>query len=263
MNRRTAVVTGAGRGIGAEIAKHLFAAGYFVECWDIDGSAAANTVAVLNSNAHPSAHATTCDIADDDDVYRATRSLGERHEHVDVLVNNAAAWKPSGTLTTTSAQRWQGDLNLLLGGPQRVTANIAPLLSANSAVVTVSSVHGILASAHWGTYDIAKAALIQWNKVLASELGPRGTTANIVAPGIIADGPYEDGELHAFHVAAGVVPRVGSPADVARAVVFLADPHNSFITGTTLVVDGGMTSRLGLSAMEVTSPFPAVSKGDY
>lgn len=258
---RTAVVTGAARGIGRAIAEELLGRGYRVFCWDIDLTNLQTSIDHWETRFPGCAVAVECDISSEASVAQAVVSLGG--EPLGILVNNAAAWRPHGTLASIGEERWNTDLAVLLGGPQRVAAALDGLLENGAAMVTIASVHGINASPYWGTYDVAKAALIQWSRVKAAELGTRGITANVVAPGVIIETEYEDRELEVFHTAAGIVPRAGTPADVARAVAFLSDPDNSFITGALLVVDGGMTSRLALSAQEAISTWPAISRGDH
>jgi 3-oxoacyl-[acyl-carrier protein] reductase len=242
-----AIVTGAAQGIGLAIARALLDAGMRVSCWDRDGERLAAAVASLGGAA-ADVEAIVCDIADERQVAAATeraRAGGDLR----VLVNNAAAWRESGPLSGIAAERWEDDLRLLLGGPQLVTRAVSPHLGEGASIVTLSSVHGLSGSANWGTYDVAKAALIQWTRVLAAELGPRGIRVNAVAPGIIA-GPvdvaaYErDPALRELHEQAALLERVGTPADVAGVVAFLAGPASAFVTGQTLVVDGGRFMNL-------------------
>lgn len=257
---RTAVVTGAARGIGRATAASLIQDGYRVFCWDRDTQALAGAIDEFDRENRGAAIPVECDIASAKSVAAAARALNG--SPVGVLVNNAAAWIPTGPLAAVTEERWDDDLRLLLGGPQRVTAQLDGNLERGAAIITVSSVHGLAGSSNWGTYDVAKAALINWTRVKAAELGPRSITANVVAPGVIQLGEYEDPVLETFHIASGLVPRLGTPEDVARAIGFLADPRNSFITGAVLVVDGGMTARLGLTAQEVHSDLPSVSRGE-
>lgn len=260
---RTAIVTGAARGIGAAIAAELLLTGHQVWCWDVDEAALAERVAELGRSAPGRVHGHVCDIRSRSSVQEAVAAVRAATPVVHVLVNNAFRWAPSGELTAVADDRFHADLDLLLLGPQRVTAETRDLLDAGSSIVTIASVHGFTANPHWGTYDIGKAALIQWARVTAAELGPHGITSNVVAPGIIANEPYADEELHRRHVATGLVPRLGEPADIARVVAFLADPRNGYLTGAVIPVDGGMTTRLSLTVAEGLVDDPAVSKGNY
>lgn len=245
-----AIVTGAAQGIGLAIARALLDAGMRVSCWDRDGERLERAVASLGGDVE----AIVCDIADERQVAAATERARAGGD-LTVLVNNAAAWRESGPLSRIAHERWEQDLRLLLGGPQLVARAVSPHLRAGGSIVTLSSVHGLSGSANWGTYDVAKAALIQWTRVLAAELGPRGIRVNAVAPGIIA-GPgdfaaYErDPSLRELHEQAALLERLGTPEDVAGVVAFLAGPASAFVTGQTLVVDGGLTARLPLSAVE-------------
>lgn len=259
---QTAVVTGAARGIGRAIAENLLSSGHRVHCWDWSPKSLAATVGELDERYPGRVLGIECDISSDGSVEAAVESFKREGERLGILVNNAASWKPSGRLADIPSAMWERDLAMMLGGPQRVTAAFDDQFDHGAAIVTIASVHGLAASSFWGTYDIAKAGLIQWARVVAGELGPRSITSNVVSPGIISTTTYEDADLQAFHVSAGVVPRLGSPEDVARAVAFLAHPDNGFITGANLIVDGGMTSRLQLTATEQHSPWPSTSKGN-
>jgi len=254
-----AVVTGAARGIGAAIAEELVGAGYRVWCWDIDEPGLQRRVLELGADR---AIAVACDIRSRASVDAAADTVRRAGATVQALVNNAFAWKPSGRLADVPDDTFASDLDLLVIGPQRVTAALDDLLGAGSAIVTIASVHGMTASPNWGSYDVAKAGLIQWARVVAAELGQRGITSNVIAPGIIQTADYDDESLRALHASAGLLPRVGVPEDVARAVRFLVDPRNDFITGATLAVDGGITTRLALTAVEQALGIASVANGD-
>jgi len=264
-SERWAVVTGAAQGIGLATAHALHEAGYYVSCWDLDDAKLGSALDTISPN-HERLHKAVCDITDREQIEAAVADIGTPKLHV--LVNNAASWRPHGPLVDLDPARWNADLNLLLTSYQSVTSVASRRLATDGSIVSISSVHGLLASPNWGTYDIAKAALIQWTRVLAAELGHRGIRVNAVAPGIIASAAdlrehQRNPKMRILHEDLSPLRRVGRPEDVAAAVVFLAGKSSGFITGQTLVVDGGMTTRMQLTAAEIATHTPAVATTEW
>jgi NAD(P)-dependent dehydrogenase (short-subunit alcohol dehydrogenase family) len=252
-----AVVTGAGHGIGSVLAARLAADGYSVGCLDIDGEAAAENANEIRLRGHV-ASGRRCDVRDATEVRAVLTSLVDEYGPIHGLVNNAMSWAPEGSVLSINEERWQADMTMLLGSYRTVTAAANTYLSTGGSVVMISSVHGLFGSAGWGSYAVAKAGIIQLARVLASEMGPRNIRVNAVAPGIIA---HSEGlekyrgrpELEHQHVVASPLRRTGTAEDVAGVVSFLVGPDSSFVTGQTITVDGGMTSVLQLTELELYS----------
>jgi NAD(P)-dependent dehydrogenase (short-subunit alcohol dehydrogenase family) len=251
---RVALITGAARGIGEETAVVLAEKGVAVACLDIDQAGLQETVERVE-RADGVAWACTCDIRDAGAVSRCVASMLEELGRLDVVVNNAVKWTPAGPLVELTEERWHADLEMLLSSYRLVASATIPHMSAGGSIVNLSSVHGLFASSGWGTYDIAKAAILQLTRVLAVEVGRDGIRVNAVAPGIIASERdlvrYEaNPDVRHRNEMMSPLQRMGTPRDVANVVAFLAGPESTFVTGQTIVVDGGMTTVLQLTAVQ-------------
>ena len=252
-----AVVTGAGHGIGSVIAARLAVDGFAVGCLDIDGDAAADTAGTIRGRGQL-ASGLRCDVRDPVEVRVVMESLVSEFGPIHGVVNNAMSWAPAGPVLGIDEAQWHADIAMLLGSYRTVTAGADPHLAPGSSIVMISSVHGLFGSAGWGSYAVAKAGIISLARVLASEMGPRGIRVNAVAPGIIA---HHEGlekyvgrpELLQQHVVASPLRRTGTAEDVAGTVSFLLGPDSTWVTGQTITVDGGMTSVLQLTELELYS----------
>lgn len=246
-----ALVTGAGRGIGAAVCRRLAAEGARVLATDIDGESAERTAREVAGAGGQAAH-TVCDVGDDASVRAAVAHAVERFGGLDVLVNNAYGFQPEPALFEDLAEEeWQRGLDLTLTGAFRCVRAALPHLAAapgrRGAVVSVGSVNG---ERDFGghAYSAAKAGLASLTRTLAGHAAPRGVRVNLVAPGTVATRAWE-GRDEVLERAAREYPlgRVGRPEDIAAAVAFLASADASWITGLTLPVDGGLlVSNLAL-----------------
>ncbi|KRV48862.1 oxidoreductase [Wenjunlia vitaminophila] len=242
-----ALVTGAGRGIGAEIARRLAAEGAQVLIAEQDPERAervAGAIADLGGTAlaHP------CDVTDPDSVREAVRHAVTAFGGLDVLVNNAYRCSP-GTFDELTDELWVRDLDTTLLGAVRCCREAMPHLvaSGHGAVVNIGSVNG---EQNFGgdAYSAAKAGLASLTRTLAGAYGRRGVRVNLIAPGTIRTPVWDDQTTDLDQVATHYpLGRVGTPADVAAAALFLASTDASWITGVTLPVDGGiLMSNSGL-----------------
>ncbi|MFJ3669377.1 SDR family NAD(P)-dependent oxidoreductase [Streptomyces sp. NPDC090106] len=238
------LITGAARGIGAATARRFAAEGARVLVTDVDGEAAEMAAAGLRERGL-TAEAYRCDVADRAAVEAAVAHAVDTFGALDVLVNNAFHCSPDAPLFEDgSDDAWAADLDITLTGAYRCARAALPHLAASGrgAVVCVGSVNGL---ADFGNhaYSAAKAGLVSLTRTLAGHAAARGVRVNLVAPGTVRTASWEgrDDELAAF---AELYPlgRVGEPEDIAAAVTFLASRDASWITGTTLVVDGGITT---------------------
>jgi NAD(P)-dependent dehydrogenase (short-subunit alcohol dehydrogenase family) len=236
---KSALVTGAARGIGLATAKRFLADGYRVALLDIDGETLQRAVAALDASER--SLALTCDVAVADQVEAAVAQAKARFGSLDSLVNNAgtAVFKPA--LETTLAE-FQRTLDVNLTGPFLMTKACVPLMRSGAAIVNITSISGLRGSAMRVAYGTSKAALAHMTKQFALELSVRGIRVNAVAPG-----PVDTAMAKAVHSPAiradyhDAIPlgRYGLEEELAEAIFFLCSERASYITGQTLAVDGG------------------------
>jgi len=231
---RTALVTGASRGIGRAIAEELARAGAQVVLGYRSGKQEAEELAAAIGG-----RAIQADVASPDDAKRLVEEAGD----VDVLVNNAGLTR-DGVLARMSDEDWRDVIETNLSSVfYTCRAVTRPMMKKRAgAIVNVSSVVGV--HGNWGqsNYAASKAGIIGFTKSLARELGSRGVRANVVAPGYVKTRLTEvlPEEATQAMVANTPLGRVAEPHEVAGAVRFLASDDASFITGEVLLVDGGL-----------------------
>jgi len=250
MSQKSALITGAARGIGLATAKRFLADGWGVALLDIDGATLTPAVAALG--VPDRALALICDVALPDQVEAAATQLKQRFGRLDALVNNAghAVFKPA--LDTTLAE-FQRTMDVNLAGPFLLTKASVPLMRKGASIVNITSISGLRASALRIAYGTSKAALAHLTRQLALELSVLGIRVNAVAPG-----PVDTAMAKAVHTPAiradyhNQIPlnRYGLEAELAEAICFLCSDRASYITGQTLAVDGGFESTgIGLKTM--------------
>jgi NAD(P)-dependent dehydrogenase (short-subunit alcohol dehydrogenase family) len=243
--RRVALVTGAASGIGAGIAELFAESGYAVAAVDIDERGAKSIAEKLGDPAI----AITADISAEDQVQAAVRATVQKFGYVSVLVNNAGIEVP-GSVTDLDAARWDRQIAVNLRGAFLMSHYTIPSMRQGGGVILhISSVHAWISWAGYAAYDASKAGLIGLTRAMAIDHGPEGIRVNAICPGYI-DTPLNEKWLQTvpdreatMRQVLGVHPvgRIGTPRDVAQAALFLASDAASFISGTSLVVDGAMT----------------------
>ncbi|MEV0691982.1 SDR family NAD(P)-dependent oxidoreductase [Streptomyces sp. NPDC050388] len=238
------LITGAARGIGAATALRFAQEGARVLVADVDGAEAGRTASALCERGL-AAEGVTCDVAERASVEAAVAHAVDAFGSLDVLVNNAAHCTPDAPLFEDEPDEvWARDLDITLTGAYRCCRAALPHLAASGrgAVVTIGSVNGVQDFGNHG-YSAAKAGLASLTRTLAGHAGPRGVRVNLVAPGTVRTRAWA-GRDESLAAVRGLYPlrRVGEPEDIAAAVAFLASRDASWITGTTLVVDGGVTA---------------------
>ncbi|HEX6988202.1 MAG TPA: 3-oxoacyl-[acyl-carrier-protein] reductase [Bacillota bacterium] len=244
LSERVALVTGASRGIGRAIALALAAEGAAVAVNYARSQAAAQEVVDLIRQQGGRAEAFQADVADAEQVDALVAGVEAALGQVDVLVNNAGIAR-DGLLMRMTPEAWNEVLSTNLTAAYRTTRAVlrGMIRRRFGRIINVTSVAGITGNAGQANYAAAKAGLIGFTKSLAREVGSRGITVNAVAPGVIDTDMTAalDEEWKRRMLDQIALGRFGTPDDVAGAVVFLASDAAGYITGQTLVIDGGLT----------------------
>jgi NAD(P)-dependent dehydrogenase (short-subunit alcohol dehydrogenase family) len=238
------LVTGAARGIGAAVARRLGEEGARVLATDVDLPEAEKTAAALRELGLAT-EAFGCDVGERESVERAVAHAVETFGSLDVLVNSAAHCTPDVPLFEDEPDdEWARDIDITLTGPYRCCRAALPHLAASGrgAVVNIGSVNGVQDFGNHA-YSAAKAGLGSLTRTLAGHAAKRGVRVNLVVPGTVRTSAWE-GREDDLDAVRGLYPlgRVGEPEDIAAAVAFLASRDASWITGTALNVDGGLTA---------------------
>ncbi len=239
----TACVTGASGVIGRGIALRFAEAGAAVAVHHRRPSAADDVVAAIEG-AGGRARAFAADLADDQACHTLLDTVADWGGGLDALVNNAGI-QPVEPLGELTADAWRAMLDSTLTSAFSCTQAAARLMRDGGSVTHIASIEARQPAPGHVHYSAAKAALVMHARGAALEYGPRGIRVNTVSPGLISrpglDEDWPEG-VERWHRAAPL-GRLGTPADVGNACVFLASPLASWITGHDLVVDGGVTAR--------------------
>jgi 3-oxoacyl-[acyl-carrier protein] reductase len=240
--KRVALVTGAGRGIGKSVAEALAAKGHHVICVSrSEGSCGAVAESIQKSGG--SAEARALDVADRGAVEAACGDFLNAHGNVDILVNNAGITR-DGLLFRMSEEDWDAVLQTSLSSCFSFTKHLARPMTRKrwGRIINMSSVIGLTGNAGQANYAAAKAGMIGLTKSLAKEFAARSVTVNAVAPGFIATDMTAELSEAQQEAIIGMVPlkRMGTATEIAATTAFLASEEASYITGQVFTVDGGM-----------------------
>lgn len=243
---RVAVVTGAGSGIGRATAELLLAEGYSVVAAEMNPEAG-EALAAANAGDSARLHVEPCDVSREDDVARVAAVATQRFGRLDAWVNNAGVGGAFGPITEIEADDWDYTFNVLVRGVYlgvKHAARVMRLSGNGGSIVNLGSVAGLGGGAGAQAYSSAKAAVINLTRVVSVELAEARVRVNAVCPGVISTPMLRmpDEKLLAALDGHQPWPEVGRSEDVAAAIAFLVGDQSRFITGTTLVVDGGLTA---------------------
>lgn len=243
LENQVAIVTGAGRGIGEAIAQRLAAEGARVACVSRSEANSARVAEGINAVQADAARAYAVDVADRKAVAEVVEKIYADFGKVDILVNNAGVTR-DGLTMRMSEEDWDIVLDTNLKGAFNFIQGVMrPMIKQRSGrIINIASVAGLMGNTGQANYAASKAGLVGLTKSIARELASRSITANAVAPGFIKT---DMTEVLPEAVKNGVVSQIpmgafGEAEDISAAVAFLASPEARYITGQTLVVDGGM-----------------------
>ncbi len=241
---KTAVVTGAGRGIGQEIARALAAEGAKVAVVSRSESSCGKAADEINAAFPGSATAYAVDVADHTAVQDLAKRIGDELGTIHFIVNNAGVTR-DGLLMRMKEEDWDTVLDTNLKGAFNTVKGFMRVLmkAEDPRIINIASVIGLIGNAGQANYSASKAGLIGFTKAVARELAGRQVTCNAVAPGFITTDMTDDLNEKVREEVMKKIPlgSFGQVQDIAAAVLFLASPAARYITGQVLAVDGGMT----------------------
>ena len=235
-----ALVTGASRGIGAAIADELASQGATVIG---TATSEAGAVAIGERLAAQGGHGRMLDVSSGDSVDAVLDAIAKDIGAISILVNNAGITRDNLLMRMKDAD-WQAVIDTNLTSVYRTSKAVmrAMMKARGGRIINIASVIGVTGNPGQANYAAAKAGIIAFSKSLAREIGSRNITVNVVAPGFIDTDMTRSlpDDAKAAMLGQIALGRFGEPADIARAVAFLAGPHAAYITGETLHVNGGM-----------------------
>jgi NAD(P)-dependent dehydrogenase (short-subunit alcohol dehydrogenase family) len=238
------IVTGAGGGLGRAFAEGFAAAGARVVAADVDAAAAAATASALTRR-DAEAVATTIDVGDAASVAGMVAAAVDAFGGIDVLVNNAGVYAGlrRAPFYDLDEAEWDRVVRVNLKGPWLCAKACVPVMRdrGGGAIVNVSSATVLSGSPLWAHYVASKGGVIALTRAMAREVGDLGIRVNTIAPGFtLTDASralIEDAET--YGVARGAIKRSATPEDIVGTALYLASPASAFVTGQTIVVDGG------------------------
>ena len=244
LSNQVAIITGAGRNIGEEIAKVLAAEGAKVGVVDMDKGRGERVAAEI-VKAGGEAAAFVADVAAEADIAGTIAAIVRRWGRIDILINNAAMSDNKNILDITKAQ-WDAVIAVTLTGPFLMSQHVARQMVAQGTggkIVNVGSTSGFSGRSRAVAYAAAKGGVVNLTRAMAVQLAPYKIRVNGVVPNKIGS-PVGRDEFDPTRPVVNLVGRPGMPLDMARAVLFLVSEDSDFIAGSMLFVDGGVSAMM-------------------
>ncbi len=242
LNDQLAIVTGASQGLGKAVAIELARNGATVVCLARNAAKLAGTVGEIEA-AGGNAEAVSCDVTDRSAAREAIESANDRHGRLDILVNNAGITRDK-LMRGMTDEEWDEVIATNLTSCFVCSRTAAGIMrrAKYGRIINMSSISGLIGNPGQANYSASKAGMIGLTRTLSKELISRGVTVNAVAPGFIASEMTEELGQVVLDEAKKRIPakRLGTAQEVAAAVLFLASKDAGYISGQTIVVDGGM-----------------------
>lgn len=244
LDHKHALITGGTRGIGLEIARGFLAAGAKVTICSRRQEHVAAAIEELNEDAR--LHGVVAHVGRPEDIERLVLSAEEQFGTVNVLINNAGTNPFFGPIIESNLEAWDKTMEVNVRGPYLLSKRCAVKMasSGGGVIINIASVAGLSSFPMQGIYSVSKAALIMLTKVMAKELGGQGVRVNCICPGLIktrlSEAIWSDPNLEAAATSMKALGRIGNPAELVGAAIYLASDASSFTTGAVLQVDGGM-----------------------
>lgn len=243
LSGQIAIVTGASQGLGKAVAIGLAMNGATVACMARNAEKLASTVAEIEA-AGGKAQAVACDVTDRGAAAEAIKAVAQEHGQLHILVNNAGITRDK-LMRGMSDEEWDSVIATNLTSCFVCCRAAAGIMRKKKygRIINMASISGLIGNPGQANYSASKAGMIGMTRTMSKELVSRGVTVNAVAPGFIASEMTEAIPAGILDEVKKAIPakRIGNPEDVAAAVLFLASADAGYISGQTLVVDGGMT----------------------
>ncbi|MCO8120780.1 3-oxoacyl-[acyl-carrier-protein] reductase [Stieleria sp. TO1_6] len=243
LSGQVAIVTGASQGLGKAVAVALGMNGATVACMARNADKLADTVAAIEA-AGGKGVAVACDVTDREATAAAIKGVADQHGRLDILVNNAGITRDK-LMRGMSDDEWDSVIATNLTSCFVCCRTAAGIMRKKKygRIINMASISGLIGNPGQANYSASKAGMIGMTRTMSKELVSRGVTVNAIAPGFIASDMTDAIPAGILDEVKKAIPakRIGNPEDVAAAVLFLASADAGYISGQTIVIDGGMT----------------------